>query len=111
MKEIQEILTKHDIAGTVFLYDDHMGEYLQHITTSKSVMQIENSSRGVGLRFRSKKEHFNGNLEAQQKHTEYSIGMLRILSDMMAHSAVTLDNVYNELAKHYEITHSEGVHA
>lgn len=113
-EEIKAILNKHDIAGTVFLYDTGFGEYINHIETTKSVISIEedpdSDGNGFGIRFRTLLEDFNGDQKAQIESTEYSIGMLKIFMEMMAHTFNMYQGVYDAAANCLKIEHSKTVH-
>jgi len=106
MAEINVILNNHDIAGLVFLYDDHKGEYLTKVNTTQSVMSLE----GNALRFRSKLEDFGFDATRKLKADTYSIAMVRQLIDMMAMVTGHLNPLYDRLNKIFEIDHFDPVH-
>jgi len=108
MAEIKAVLEKHDIAGYVVLYENHLQEFLLKIDPSWSLCFFEEKDDKVGIRFRSKLADFGGDRAAQKNATEVSTGMLRHFADACLRDARIFEMVLSMLAEHFEITHTGG---
>lgn len=106
MAEIKEVLTRHDIAGHVVLYDEHLSEYLLHVGPTWSVLRIEDG----GLRFRSQIAEFGGDADARRKATELTTGMLRHFADLLMRDWMHFEKMLQSLAEHFVIEHSDPSH-
>lgn len=69
-KEIEEILKKHDILGSMLLVSPTHVEYLFRFDATWSVMKFETGTHipegDLGLRFRSKREEFSTEKERHE---------------------------------------------
>lgn len=106
MAEIKEVLTRHDIAGHVVLYEDHLSEYLLKIDPTWSVLRIEDG----GLRFRSQLAEFGGDESARRKATELTTGMLRHFADLLMRDWMHFEKMLQSLAEHFVIEHTDPSH-
>jgi len=106
MAEIKIILNNHDIAGLIFLYDDHLSEYLLKPETTKSVISLKDNK----LRFRSKLEEFGGSIENKKMADEYSVGMIKHFIELIKFHNCVLVDLYKELSDIIKIEHSDGIH-
>ncbi len=107
--QINKILKDNDVAGLCILYTRGFGEFLNHLETRESVFRYEHLPEGLALRFKSKLEDFNGDVDAQMRATEYSVGYLRIVLDIMKIHMDMYGQVYNEVSKSMEIEHGTGI--
>lgn len=105
-EEIKLILQKYDIAANVVLQVEGHSEYLLHITPSYSCAWLENDK----VRFRAKKEDYNGNAAIRNQKIKATCNMLRLLSDTAGRNALALIEVSDQFDKIVGATHSDGGH-
>lgn len=106
MAEIKAIIAKHDISGHVILHEPGFSEYFFAIEPSWSLLKIEKN----GIRIRSKLEDFAGNKDAQKKASENTVSLIRHFIDDMVRDTKLFEQIYKMLSKHWDITHSQGIH-
>jgi hypothetical protein len=103
-EEIKQILLKYDIAANVVLHTPGNSEYLLHITPTYSCAWLENDK----LRFRAKKEDYNGNVMIRDKKISDTCNMLRLLADTAAQNALALVHVADYFDKKIGLDHEDG---
>lgn len=101
-EEIKLILSKYDIAANVVLHTPGHSEYLLHITPKYSCAWIENDM----IRFRARKEDYNGNTMIRDQKIADTLNMLRLLSDTAGQNALALLNVADQFDKKIGANHS-----
>lgn len=104
LEEIKLILKKYDIAANVILHTPGHTEYLVHITPSYSCAWFENDK----IRFRARKEDYNGNAMIRDKKIIDTLNMLRLLSDTSGQNALALLTVADQLDKITGAVHESG---
>ncbi len=107
MTQIREILEKNDIAGMVFIYDEHLSEYLNHLCTSKSAIKEKDGE----IRFTSRLVDFNNDEALQKASIQYSIGMLDHMGRNMVNALQGIQHLLEKVSEHYEIVGSTPVHS
>lgn len=105
-EEIKQILQKYDIAANVILHTPGHSEYLLHITPTYSCAWIENDR----VRFRAKKEDYNGNAMVRDQKIADTLNMLRLLSDTAGKNALALIEVADQFDKKIGADHSDEGH-
>lgn len=105
-EEIKQILQKYDIAANVVLHTPGYSEYLLHITPTYSCAWLENDS----VRFRAKKEDYNGNAIVRNQKINATANMLRLLSDVAGYNALTLLHVADEFDGIVGADHNDSSH-
>lgn len=106
-EEIKEILLKYDIAANVVLHTPSHSEYLLHITPSYSCAWLENGN----IRFRAKKEDYNGSESIRNKKIADTTNMLRLLADTAGENALALLNVADYFDKVTYANHGDSNHS
>jgi hypothetical protein len=106
MKEIQEILLRHDIAGCVVLHTPGNSEYLNHISPTYSCAKQE----GDMIRFRAKKADFHNSAELRDQCIADTANMFSCLSDVLAHNTMGLIDVSKQFDKMIDAEHLDGDH-
>jgi hypothetical protein len=106
MAEIKAIIIKHDIAAHVLLHEPGFSEYLLEIEPCWSILKLEKK----GIRIRSKLEDFAGDRDAQRKASEDTTSLIRHFADLLARDSEIFEQIYKMLLKHWDITHSKGIH-
>lgn len=89
MKEIQEILDKHDIAAYVALHTPGHAEYLMHLNPSYSCVRFDQATGEARIRSRVKEDH-NGDVKAQENMLKDTANMLGSLSTVVGQNAMSL---------------------
>lgn len=105
-EEIKQILQKYDIAGNVVLHTPGHSEYLLHITPTYSCAWLENDS----VRFRAKKEDYNGNVIVRNQKISDTANMLRLLSDTSGNNALALLQVSDQFDDLISADHGDSSH-
>ncbi len=105
-EEILQILNKYDIAANVILHTPGHSEYLLHITPTYSCAWLENNM----VRFRARKEDYNGNAMIRDKKISDTLNMLRLLADTAGKNALSLLEVADQFDKKIGADHTEGDH-
>lgn len=106
MAEIKEVLTRHDLAAYVVLYEGHCSEYLLRIDPSWSVARLEDG----GIRFRSKLTEFGGDKQAQKHATELTVGMFKHFDDLLMQHLYTFQQILTMLSETLQIEHTNATH-
>ncbi len=78
ISEINEILDKYDVAGSIVLYDVGNSEYLLKINPSYSCASFDGDNLRVKARL---KEDFNGDIKSFQKKKSDTSNMLSLLAE------------------------------
>ena len=104
--EIKLILQKYDIAANVILHTPGHSEYLLHITPTYSCAWLENDM----VRFRARKQDYNGNAMMRDKKIADTLNMLRLLSDTAGKNALALMEVADQFDKKIEADYEDGGH-
>jgi hypothetical protein len=102
-EEIKQILQKYDIAANVILHTPGHSEYLLHITPTYSCAWFENDM----VRFRARKEDYNGNVMIRNQKIADTLNMLRLLSDTAIKNALALLNVADQFDKKIGADHTD----
>lgn len=105
-EEIKQVLQKYDIAGNVVLHTPGHSEYLMHITPTYSCAWLENDS----IRFRAKKEDYNGNVIVRNQKISDTANMLRLLSDTAGNNALALLQVSDQFDDLIGADHDDSSH-
>lgn len=105
-EEIKQLLQKYDIAGNVVLHTPGHSEYLLHITPTYSCAWLENDS----VRFRAKKEDYNGNVIVRNQKISDTANMLRLLSDTAGNNALALLQVSDQFDDLIGADHGDSSH-
>lgn len=105
-EEIKQILQKYDIAANVVLHTPNHSEYLLHITPTYSCAWLED---GI-VRFKARKEDYNGNAMVRNQKIADTLNMLRLISDTAGQNALALLNVADQFDKIIGADHTEGGH-
>ena len=106
-EEIKQVLKKYDIAASVVLHTPSHCEYLLEITPTYSCAWIEN---GNHLRFRARKQDYNGNVAMRNQKIKDTVNMLRILSDQQARHAMNLMEAADKFDKIVGAEHGDEDH-
>lgn len=105
MKEISDILDKHDIAGSVILHTPGHGEHLLKIDPKYSCAFFDNTPGKTGIRVRTRlQEDYGGDARKRHQAQEDTVNMFDILSDLVGKQALMCMDTYSMLGKHFEIT-------
>ncbi len=105
-EEIKQILLKYDIAANVVLHTPGHSEYLLHITPTYSCAWHENDV----IRFRARKEDYNGNAMVRDQKIADTLNMLRLLSDTAGQNALALMNVADQFDEKIGADHGDSEH-
>lgn len=105
-EEIKHILQKYDIAGNIVLHTPGHSEYLLHITPAYSCAWLENDT----VRFRAKKEDYNGNVMVRNQKIADTANMLRLLSDTAGNNALALLQVSDQFDDLINANHGDSSH-
>lgn len=105
-EEIKQILQKHDIAANVVLHTPGHSEYILHITPTYSCAWIENDM----IRFRARKEDYNGNVSIRDKKIADTANMLKLLSETAGQNALSLLHVSEQFDKIIDANHGDSSH-
>lgn len=102
MLEIQEILDKHDIGGSVILTSQSHSEFLYHLP-NWCIVQFDKKKPGH-VRIKSKKKDFK---DRKQQHlmAEFSTHVIAQNRDLSAQSFDIFDRLFKELEKYFDIDH------
>ncbi len=106
-EEIKQILNKYDIAANVVLHTPNYSEYLLHITPTYSCAWHENDM----VRFRARKEDYNGNEIIRNQKIVDTSNMLRMLSDTSGRNALALLEVADQFDKKIGAEHGDTGHS
>jgi len=113
MKEVSEVLTKHDVMGLVYMADgETRGEYRYHLCeASWSKLQWDNvvntkdrgmksdAKKEVGIRLRVKKE--------EGKDLNRTINAVFVLQGMMPQGHLILNDIRKIVEVNFEVTSSK----
>lgn len=103
MKEIQDILSKYDIAGAIIIHAPGFTEFNLRIDPSYSCARFEGNGN---LRIKAKiKEDFNGDKTAMEQKVKDTANMLYHLSDISGRIALNLFEISDRLDKETDATH------
>ncbi len=102
-EEIKQILSKYDIAANVILHTPGHSEYLLHITPTYSCAWLENNV----VRFRARKEDYNGNEMIRNQRISDTLNMLRLISDTAGKNALALLEVADQFDKKIGAEHGD----
>lgn len=102
-EEIKQIIQKYDIAANVVLHTPGHSEYLLHITPTYSCAWLENDM----VRFRARKEDYNGNALVRDQKISDTLNMLRLLSDTAGKNALALLEVADQFDKRLGAEHGD----
>lgn len=105
-EEIKQILNKYDIAANVILHTPGHTEYLLHITPTYSCAWLENDM----VRFRARKEDYNGNEIIRDQKIADTLNMFRLLGDTAGKNALALLEVADQFDKRIVANHEDGGH-
>ena len=105
-EEIKQILQKYDIAANVVLHTPGHSEYLLHIKPTYSCAWIENDM----IRFRARKEDYNGNTSIRDKKINDTANMLKLLSETAGHNALTLLEISKQFDNLVNANHGDSNH-
>lgn len=105
-EEIKLILKKYDIAANIILHTPGFTEYLLHITPEYSCAWLENDQ----VRFRAKKEDYNGSRAIRNKKIADTTNMFRLLAHTAAQNALSLITVADHFDKVTGADHGEDNH-
>lgn len=94
-EEIKGILKKYDCAGHIVLHVPGFAEHILEITPSYSAAWLENDM----IRFRAKKEDYNGNELIRDQKIKDTLNMLRLLADVSGKNSLALLNVADQFDK------------
>src|SRR3954468_20612567 len=107
MKEIMDVLNKHDIAGQVTLVSKTHAEFRLRIDPSWSVAKLVPLKEGYGIRFRVKKQ----DIPDKQLRLELAALTLHILAqirDLNAQNFMAFDNALKQLSEVIDFEHHPG---
>ncbi len=102
-EEIKQILSKYDIAANIILHTPGHSEYLLHITPTYSCAWLENNV----VRFRARKEDYNGNAMIRDQKISDTLNMLRLISDTAGKNALSLLEVADQFDKKIGAEHGD----
>jgi hypothetical protein len=93
MQEIQDILSKHDIAGVVVIHTPGHTEYLNKLDPTYSCVTFT----GDKLRFKSQLADYNGDKTAWKQKTADSVDMMHGISMTLGRLSLPLMDMSAEL--------------
>jgi len=82
--EIEAILRKHDICAHVVLAGIGRLEVMMHLEASWSKLYLYEDEHGSGLRLRSKKAEYQGDVKRQKRDLEATVGMVSGMAQTLA---------------------------
>lgn len=82
MQQIKDILSKHDIAGIVILYEPQHSEHLIKVDPTWSCAKLD-PVKGI-LRMKAKKEDYSGKVELRNKAINDTTNMIVHFTDQLA---------------------------
>lgn len=104
MAEIVAVIKKHDVAAHVILHTPGHSEFLNELSPSYSCAKVN----GDQMRFRAKKEDFNGNTAARDNQIRNTANMLKLISDLLLRDAVAYGEISKEFDKIVNSEHGPG---
>lgn len=107
IEEIKAILEENDIAGTVVLHTPGHGEYLVHLTTSYSCVNIDEATGAVHFKSNLHEDH-GGDVKAQKETITGTANMLKIMSQLTGNNALMLMQMSNAADKALNAKHTSG---
>lgn len=106
MAEIEKVLKKHDIMGTVFLADGlGMGEYLFHWQEPSWSMFRFLLDKKTGV---IKGAHTKMHMSSKKEETEMTVNSLFIQRDLIGNAFLKLDAIINDWKTKVEIVEDRG---
>ncbi len=108
MQQIQGILLKNDIAGSIVLHTPGFSEYLNHVSPTYSCATME--ANGL-LRIRAKAEDYNGDVKIRNEKLRDTSDMFHHLSKEAGTNVLSLMEISDKLdqllgAEHFGSGHS-----
>lgn len=112
MKEIKEIIDKHDIAASVVLHTPGHGEHFMKIDPSYSCSFFDHTPGVTGIRFRSRlQEDFGGDAAKRNQAQEDTVNMFHTLTTLGGNQVMMQIETMKMLEKHFDINHSGDGHS
>ena len=100
--EIKAVLSKHDIAGIVFLGSQTHSEFVYALCPTWSCAKVE----GGAIRIRALRSEYPSQ-EAQRKCVEATTGIFCGFQNLCARGLLNMQAIIPALGKHFDISHIE----
>lgn len=107
MREIDEILKKHDLGAIVVLHTPGHSEYHNRLNPTYSCV-IQN---GDNLRIRAKAEDFGGNTDARDQKIKDTSNMLNLLGVTAGRQALAVTKISEQFDKIVAADHTDLGHS
>lgn len=96
--EIEEVLKRHNLAGYVMLYHPPGAiEVLMHLTPTWSKLTPIKREHGIAYHLRSKSTDYGGDIEAQRRMLEATVGMVSSMAQVLGTTGLTMLELATEL--------------
>lgn len=107
MQEMQEILKKYNIAGTICLHSPGFREYITHINPSWSCLWWDMD--GKAIRMKATKDQFYGDAQLRNTIINNSMNMIQHFTEYAGSLFLMMDNLTQTLKDAgFEIIPGEG---
>ena len=110
MAEIKEIVERYDIGGVVILHTPGNSEYANFLEPSYSCASFEQTSEGVGIRFRSKAADFKGGAKERNERIEDTANLMNMLAVTTGQVSLSLMDISEKLDGYVKSEHGKMKH-
>lgn len=110
MEEIKAIVDKYDIGACVMLHTPGFTEYLNKLDPSYSCVLYEMVEGERGIRFRARKQDYNGDIEKRNQVIKDTVNMLDSFCFTAGNICLNFGDILKMLEEKTEIIRTDGGH-